>query len=171
MIVDTPFTFDMTVGQERRIPQDGDNQLLIPPTLNGVFLGLRPTSIGGAQGAVPIRESFLVQQDLFRNNQAAVSQLLLTLPAGLFELEMTLSTQFDYAGAVGTANGATIQLTDALGNIVRMLSRFAAIGTFVDYNRVRLLLRAASSLNLDVSITTVAQHLDVRAAVNAIRIL
>jgi hypothetical protein len=171
LIIDGPITYDLTVGSDRRIPQDGDAQIQVPPSVLPVVLALRKTTFKNSFGnAVPV-SSLLVQADVSRVNQAALTQTLTTLAVGLWELELTLATQFNYLSAVGTLNGAHIQLVDAVGTTIRLLSRFANVGTFTDFNRVRLLFDQQATLNLEANLTGVGQNLDARACVNCIRIL
>jgi len=170
VIIDGPITFDLTMGADRRIPQDGDAQTQVPPIVNPVVLALKPTKFSNGGQSV-ISSSTLIDLSLVRNNQAAVNQPIHTLVPGLWELECSLTTQFDYAGAVGTLNGVAIMLRSVTGTQCRILQRLAAIGTFVDYNRLRLLLVENVILSLDVGITGVGDHQDSRASINAIRIL
>lgn len=172
MIVDGPYTFDLTVGADRRIPDTNDAQTVIPPSVSPVVLGLKPTRFfNGFAGVTPLTLSTLIQGDLSRLNQAAISQLVCVLAPGLWELELTLATQFDYAGTVATFNGADISIVDSGGRVVKLLTRLAAVGTFSDFDRRRILILDQCNVNLDVSITGAAQHLDARVCVNAIRIL
>lgn len=171
MIVDSPVTSDLTLGQDKRIPEQADSQTVVPASVIPVVLALRPTNIPSGGVGVTIVDSGMFSLDISRTNQAAVTQALVTLAPGLWELEMTLATQFDYAGAVGTLNGADIEFSDSIGRTARVLSRFAQVGTFSDFNRVRILPRNPLNVNLTVSITAVGQHLDARVFLNCIRII
>ena len=171
MIVDSQFTYDLTVGQDRRIPADNDAQTFIPAQVSPVVLALQPTVFDSTGGNPTYKNSVIINKSFAQNNAGAFSSDLITLAPGLWELEMTMATQFDFVGTVATLNGAAIRLIDTLATTVNVLKRIAAIGTFTDYNRIRVLLRSATKINAFVGITTVAQHADADICVNAIRII
>jgi hypothetical protein len=171
VILNQAMVYDLTQGAPRRLPESDDTDMHVPNTIMPVVLALQTHKFFATGSVAVLQGSAFVSQDVSRLNQAAVSVALLTLGIGLWELELNLTTQFDYVGAVGTLNGAKISSSDAQGTTVNLISRLAAIGTFTDFNRMRFLLNQTCTLNLDVSITGAAQHLDARASVNCIRIL
>lgn len=170
MIVDSPMNIALAIGQERRRIENGDAQLSIPPVILPVLLGLQPHTVAVSSSVVQ-NQSVLAKQQTVRVNQAAITQTIITLGKGLWELEMTLATQFNYLGAVGTLNGSHLQLLYPGPTAINLLERFAQIGTFTDYNRMRLLLTQDVTLQLVMDITGVGQNMDASCTINCIRIL
>ena len=172
MLLDQGVVYDLTLGSERRIPQDGDAQLTVPPTIIPVALALRPTVIKSQPPNPTENGSLLFQFFIARLNQGAVTNTIATLPKGLWEFECVQSCAFDYAAAfpLTNASGCEIQLAGSLATVA-LLSRFPTIGAFVDYNRLRVLLSEQATIQSSVPITGAAQNLAQKISVNCIRIL
>jgi len=169
VIIDGPNVLDLGIGAGRRIIQDGDSQLLIPPTLLPVLLNIKRTVIP-ASNAIVNDQSCLGEATVTANNSATFTTNIIVLAAGLWELEMSLCTSFDYLTAAGAIGGADITLTYHAGSR-RLLSRRASVGTFVDYNRMRLLLDEQTTVGIRHWLTAVGEHADSVTVINAIRIL
>jgi len=172
VIVDGPITYDLTLGQERRISQESDAQTVVPPSVSPVVLAIRPTVLR-TQPANPTEQgSSLFHFFIARLNQAAATTVLVTLPRGLWELELSQSCAFDYAAAfpLATLSGCEIQLAGSIATVA-LLVRFPTIGAFVDYNRLRVLLQESMTINSFVPATGAAQNLAQKITVNCIRIL
>lgn len=169
MIVDSPIVSDMAIGVDRRIMQEGDSQLLLPASIQSVALAIRPTTTGVLTNVV-MQQSVFAEAALLLNNSAPATGNLFTLGAGLWELEMTLASKFDFSSAVGTLVSSDIAIVYR-GAGRRLLSRLAEIGSYTDYNRMRLLLDTQAVIQVRGGITALAEHMDLLAIVNAIRIL
>jgi len=172
MIVDQPITADLTLGADRRIVQDGDTQLVVPPVITPVVLSLRPTSLVQQPVGPAIDDSRTFHFFAARVNQAALSSPTVVLNKGLWELEFTMATSFDYTAAppLATLSGAEIQLGTALAT-VSLLTRFPQIGSFTDFGRCRVLLREATTVFVFTPASGAAQNIAQKACVNAIRII
>jgi len=172
MIIDGPNTIDLAIGTDRRIIEPSDAQLSLPPTLVPVLLNARPHSPAPTnvttvfQGSALSRDTSINQAP----SSGATSVNVMMLDKGLWELEITLTTLFDYTTtpAIGSAAEWRIFLA---GVTMQLLRRMAFIGSFVDYNRVRLLLTSASQINLLAGATAAAQNSYTSGTVNAIKIL
>jgi hypothetical protein len=170
VIVDGQFTYDLTLGQDRRISQDGDAQTVIPNTILPVALVARPTRILSASANTQT-SSFMISINYARTNQGSGTDLIAVITPGLWEFELLLMTLFDYTGAAGAFNGFQIAFQDVLTISHTALMRLAAPGSFTDFNRLRVLAKENLNLNTLIGATTVGQHADARVAVNAIRII
>jgi len=171
VIVDGPITYDLTVGADRRITESGDAQTVVPPTVLPAALVLKPTQFILQPANPTVRDSTQIEFQISRNNQGNATSNVITLAPGIWELELSLSTQFDFVGGVGLMNGTSIKLTDAAATTIRIMERVANVGTFLDYVRYRILVRQAVNVLLFVGATAVAEHMDVRLMGNFIRIL
>lgn len=172
MIIDGPITFDLTVGADRRIPQDGDAQTEVPPIVTPVVLALAPTRSSNGGGAL-INSSTLIDSALtIAPSSAASFSVMQLISPGLWEFEVTQSSNFNFAMAPGTPGGCGVEFLDPiLGMRTAIIFRSAQIGGFVDYNRVRVLFVKQMSLRMFFSATAAGQNIDFRALVNAIRIV
>jgi hypothetical protein len=175
MIIDGPITSDLTVGADTRIVQDGDAQIVVPATVLPVVLALRPTRLIPFGGGELVNDSTLVNFFLSRVNLGSATNTVIQLSKGLWELELTMATVFDYLPVPPSTGTSPVEitLTDALisTQTVVMLSRFPSIGSWVDYNRLRVLLTATHRVQVFVPITGATDDLAVQLSLNAIRIL
>lgn len=169
MKIDTPLTFGLTVGQDRRIPQDGDAQVEVPPMVLPVALMIHPTSFVVGGGIV--QGSSIVDIFLTLTNGVAVQSNMFILAPGLWELELTLASVFNYNAPLGQADGAEITMEYQNSGNIQILERIAAIGSFTDYNRLRVLLTSNAVIALLLDGNGVGQTVTARGTVNAIRIL
>ena len=169
MIIDGVNVLDLALGANRRIVQDGDTQLAIPSTILPVLLNIRRTQTG-IQTGTPQEQSVLSEANQATNNAATSSVSIMTLQGGLWELELILCSQFDFSNAFGSLVTADITL-NYKGLARRLLSRIASIGTFTDYQRMRVLLEDNCQMNLRNGTTGAAEHMTTLAIVNAIRVL
>jgi hypothetical protein len=94
----------------------------------------------------------------------------MNLPAGLWELELNLASWFDFTKAGGAVVSAGIYII-YLGVNTLLLARYAATGSFNDYNRLRLLLRQPAVIGTRLGVTAAGQNITITAIINAIRIL
>jgi len=172
MIIDGPNTIDLAVGTDRRIPQAGDSQLELPPLLMPVLLNLKPHSPSPTvtnalfEGSAILRD---VQTSNPPSSAAAAANLML-LDQGVWELELTMSAWFDYGGTAPAVVGAQLRISYQ-SVVINLLLRFASVGSFIDYNRVRLLLLSPAQLSQVAGATGVAQNNSVLCTINAIKVL
>lgn len=169
MIVTTPNTFNLTIGAPGRIPEESDAQVIVPGTIMPVAYSLRP-HIGGFQSAVELNESSMIETSNSRTNQAATTIAFALLGKGLWELECTLATVYNYVGTVAAFNGVALQITYG-GQIRNTIKRLSAIGSFVDRNNLKLLLLGQATLSLDLPLTGAGQSLDTVLMINCVRVL
>lgn len=169
MIVDGTNNMDLAIGQDRRIPQDGDAQIVIPGTINPVLLTLFPHGLGPGAATILNRSAAYSAQQT-RTNQAANLLPFATLAKGLYEFEMQMITAFNYAAAAASFLGCQLML-GYLGVNVELMRRIASNGSFVDYNRMRMLLTAQATLNINTDLTGVGQTADCAVIINVIRVL
>lgn len=169
MILDTPIITELAGGAGRIIPQDGDAQIYVPPALQPVTEILRPHSVLLSL-TVPQVLSFISETAVSRTNQAQATFTMGLLGPGLWDLEITLATWFNFASVAAGFNHVTVQFV--IGALTtRMLAQFAVIGAQTNRTKQRLLLRDNCTVQLNTTITGVGQSLDTLASLNAVRIL
>jgi len=169
MIVDKALTFDLTIGVDKRIPVDGDAQVQVPALVMPVCLMIQPTRVSSAAGVETtshLAESLLTRAASLPSTSTTVT----TLAAGLWELELSLASWFDFQNTVGLFLRNVIELSYQ-GFTITLVARLVAPGSFTDYQRLRLLLSSNAGIIHRVPATGVAQTLDSEMMVNAIRIL
>ena len=172
MIIDGPITFDLTLGQDRRVPQEGDAQTDVPPVINPVVLALRPTRLLTQPANPTLTDSTLFDFFISRVNQVALTSTLVTLAKGLWELEMSVASIFDFNPVPPLTNASPVELSLTNSLVTTVIgSRFPAIGSFTDYNRLRILLLEPTAINLFVPLTGVTDDLSVQVSLNCIRII
>ena len=170
MILDYNGVIDLAVGLDRRIIQDGDAQLVVPAQIVPILLNIRPTVISVDSNVIQQGSAFA---DVGGNQAASTlsrSLDMLNLPKGLYELELTLATKFDFAQVVNLNNPVAIRIAYQSG-FARMLCRYPAIGVFNDSAKYRMLFSSPATIQLLFPDTAVAQNIDARAFINAIRVL
>jgi len=172
MIIDGPNTIDLAVGTDRRIPEGGDAQLQIPPILLPVLLNLKPHNPSPTATTSVFEGSALLRDVQTANppSTGATAANLMLLDAGVWELEMTMSSWFDYGGTAPAVVGAQLRISYQ-AVVINLMLRFAAVGSFIDYNRVRLLLVSAGQISQVAGATGVGQNNAVLCTINAIKIL
>jgi hypothetical protein len=170
MIIDSISNVGLAIGTDRRSLEQSDAQLSVPNIRLPVLLALE-THQGTPGASIVTRQSYLFTQVISRTNQAALSLGMGILGKGLWEMEMTLSSWFNFSTTVGANLGVELQLTYK-NNTYDLLRRLALLNqTFTDFNRLRLLLEEDSQISVKAEITGVGQSLDAIATVNAIRVL
>lgn len=170
MILNSPIIYDLTLGQPQREPTSEDTVMLVPPVIQPVVASTFPHQ-ENLNVSTPFTSSFVI--DAAQNRAPAQGQLttlIATLAPGLWELELILASWFDYNTAAGVGNFNSILIT-FFGNQRQLLPRIAAIGSFNDYNRVRILTRLDLPVSLRNADTLAAQNNSTRMSMNAIRLL
>ena len=168
MIIDGLNVIDLAIGADRRIIEEGDAQLRVPSVIAPVLLNLRPTVDLWSNSAEQAGSVF-GQIEGSRSNQAQSDLAFMTLAKGLWELEFTLSTLFSYT-MVGPGN-AGVDLKINYISTTRVLRRYPQIGSFVDFQRMRVLLIKPASIILGMPANGVGQVLDASATLNAVRVI
>lgn len=170
MIVDGPNTIDLAVGTDRRVIESSDAQLSLPPVLMPVLLNLK-AHIAGPASATVQRQSAMYRSTLTRTNQAGLQQTFATLDKGLWELEITMASLFTaFIAGVGTFIGTALLLSYN-GIDHPILRRIGFTGSYVDFNRMRILVLSQATLALEVGTTGAGQSSDADVQVNCIRVL
>jgi hypothetical protein len=169
VIVDSPLTLSLTVGQDRRIPDQLDARIEVPPVIIPIVLALQPTKVL-ENTSTPQQQSFFTESIFTRTNQPTTAQTIGTLAKGLWELEITLSSWFNYNNTPGALN--RVQIDYFMSNlIVPSINRFAGPGSYTDYQRVRILVEQQCAILHRVPATAVGENLSTVATLNAIRII
>lgn len=170
MIVDAPITTDLTVGQDRRIPQDGDTQTIIPATVLPCVLSLKPMSPNPLASTPNLESAYRSTSVAIAPSSAAADVDIMTLAPGLYELELNMASWFDFTKTGAADSFCGIYLIYLNVNML-LLYRYATTGSFNDYNRLRLLLKAQGTIGRRNGATAVAQNITFTTMINAIRIL
>lgn len=171
MILDGPNTIDLAVGNDRRIVEEGDSQLSLPPVLIPVLLQSRVHNTRQAGSGTFQNSGVMVDVSINQAPSTAANNLaLVTLVPGLWELEMTLTTLFDYTTTPTLASYSSIEM-GYQGQTVPLVRRMAFIGSFVDYNRCRFLLNSQATLTMHVGTTIAAQNSFTSISLNMVRVL
>lgn len=171
MIIDSPILTAIAVGAGRVIPEVGDAQVQVPSTVIPILQVMQPTnyflsSNGNDAG------SNITTLTLARNNQAAIASQLQLLPKGLYDIEVMLSSSFNFTPAGVPSLGASIRFgLGASANRGTLLAHYAAIGVQSSSMRYRMLLLETIVFDLLVMITGAAENIGATATVNAVRIL
>lgn len=172
MIIDSPLLLALALGTDRRVPQEGDAQVILPNTLFPIVPVMQPTREVPSAG-VAVQES-ACRDNGFRtnNNQAASADTLITLPPGLYFLDLSLQAM----GAVNqplTVADTGVRITMDFGNTSTTLLG-VCIGGGVPVHEsltVQVLMATQFILVHRVNVTAVGQTILSRCTVNARRIL
>jgi hypothetical protein len=111
------------------------------------------------------------QTNVTRTNQGTTAVEISQLGLGLWELEVTLASWFNYSNVAAAFNRITLELFFPVGGGQILLTRFASPGSFTDYNRVRILIEQTAQVLIRVPATGVGESLDCSPSINAIKIL
>lgn len=168
MVIDSPLTFGLTVGADRRIPQEGDSQVIVPALVLPIALMAQPHS--ALNSSASFQGSGIIDVTSTLTNGAGIATTFMTLAPGLWELEINMASVFNFVGSVGTMNGAKTQLLyQTILNDLATLT--AQIGSQSIYVRWRLLLVSVATLIHALDTNTVGQTTTSSTTVSAIRIL
>jgi len=172
MIIDGPNTLDLALGTDRRILEAGDSQLSLPPSLIPVLLNLRPHVPTPTVATLVFQGSAILRGTEVANapSTGQTATNLLMLDKGLWEIEATMSSWFDYGGTAPAILGALLRISYQAVTC-NLLHRFAAVGAFVDYQRVRLLLTQSAQISMVNGATGVGQNNALSVTMNAIKVL
>jgi len=169
MIVDSPLVIELARGQEKRIIEAGDAQLIVPPVLNTSMELVQPTLFNpGALTAV--RVGSMSEVSTTRTNQAAASTTFMTLQPGVYNLQLFLSARFNYSTLPNATPDVSIRLVNAGGSIVRVLGFHAANGISAALPvQLEVNLIDVTTVELRTELNGVGQTLDALAMCNAVR--
>lgn len=169
MIVESPLTFGLTIGADRRIPNEDDSKVFIPATVQPVVLMLQPHS---AWPNISTIANGSAVGELANNitNAAGVDSILFTLPRGLWKLQITLASGFNWAATPPALSGATVSLLYQ-GFSLQLITRTAAIGSFFDTLEMDFIFQSDAVLSLLLDTNGVAQTTTAKMIGNAIRVL
>jgi hypothetical protein len=169
MLIDSPLTFGLTFGVDRRIPEADDARVLVPPVVNPIALMTQPHRVI-TTGETLSNGSGLNDFQSTVTNGGPTTTDCFTLPPGLYELEYSITAVFNFVGTVGTLNGVDVTLVYQ-GQSIQLVELAAQIGTQTYYGRVRLLLVQNAVLRLNLDANGVGQTTTSALMANAIRIL
>jgi|ERR1700693_4522180 len=170
MIIDSPYIIELARGVERRVIQDGDVQLVVPPILGvGVDLVL-PHIFAIATGTVA-NTSATATFGNTKTNGGATNQEILRLPPGLWTLQCNLSARANYT-TIGTATPDILVrlITPALTNAFNLLSLFVTVGShFALGQKFDVMLTETQIVQVVIQPNGVGQTIDSLVSINAIR--
>lgn len=171
MILGGSNNYNITQGDFLRTPQENDASVVVPPTVLPVVLSLRPTIVN-QPNSIDQDGSTLEWNFIARNNQAAASTPIIRIKAGLWELEVTCATWFNYTPTPPLTSASDAGLSFQYEGITTpILARYPQTGSFTDFNRLRILIKSVAEISLVYPATGAAEHLIIKGVVNAIRIL
>lgn len=171
MIIDSPSIIQLALGTDRRLPESGDAQVIIPNTLLPCVDVMQVTrSLPNA--STPIGESSLTESQRINNNQAASQDVLITIPPGLYILECFLSSLANALSTLTAADTGVRITLDFGSSIVTLLGLYQALNAAAQVGGTyTVLLPVQAQLIHRVQITPVGQTILSRASVNVRRIL
>jgi hypothetical protein len=171
VIVDSPLLAGLTLGSGRAVPEQGDSQVTVPPTIIPVTQACTPHVFYASTHSADQTSTFTeITQNL--TNQAQTEVNIATLPKGLYLLQMNMASWFSFTPAGPVTTGAEIRAKiSANGTQVKLLSRYPFTGSFTDYFECLILAVDDLILTQVGGITGAAQFLTVRTLINAVRIL
>lgn len=167
MIIDSPTIVDMAVGVDRRVIESGDVQVFLKPEVR-LTIPILKTTRSVRDSSIVQNESAFLHVSQVRFNQAALTTPIMLLAKGLWTIQMTLTSKFDWAAAAGVLGGIKAEMVYS-GDTNTLLFHIATIGLFVNQVTYTYLLNEQATLQLTTDITGAAQHSDARVTVNAIR--
>lgn len=169
MIIDSASIIDLASGAERRVIQLGDGQILVPSVLQPVVDHILPTLIPVFASQVN-RTSFLLDSFINVQNAVDTTSIVCTLAAGMWDLDMGLNSQFNFAKGLPLLIG-TLIVFSYQGQTVSLMGRQPSIGSFYDVRKVRILTRDISTLSVRTGLNGVGQATDLVFQISAARVL
>jgi hypothetical protein len=144
MIIDSPSVTEIGLGTDRRIPQPGDNQVVIPPMILPTIRPLQPVQFS-ATSDLPNRVSFITDFLFNDNNAAQQDDDIVTLAPGYWLLDVQLSCTVSFAG---TPTGTRpVQVTISFGGYTAELLTVGSFNVQTTANRrLEMLIRQESIL-------------------------
>lgn len=171
MIVDNPVTFELTLAQDKRIPQTNDARLEVPPLIMPAVLSLLPHHVM-TSAAIAEDESFFATRTVqIAPSSAAAANPICILGPGLWELEINFAVNGDFASVAATPSLTAIQMNFQGGATTHFLSQYITNGVLVQFGRWRILIRSQMELRILTPATAAGQNIAAQANVNGIRIL
>lgn len=167
MIIDSTAIVDLAVGVDRRIIEVGDVQIALRSEV-GLQVPLIKTTRSVRDTAIVQNESAFLHLSQLRVNQAALTTAIMTLSKGLWEIQVALTSKFNWLVAPGTLGGVRIEMVYS-GDTNTLIYHLATIGTFTNYVVFNYLLNETAVLQFVTDITGVGQNSDARVSVNAVR--
>ena len=170
MIIDTPYIIELARGVDRRIMQDGDVQLIVPPVLQvGVELCL-PHQLGLGTGVLA-ETSATANFNQSKTNGGATNQEILRLSPGLYTIALDLSLRANYTTLPNATPDYFVRLIlPSLVNAVNLVAAFATVGSNVNFFRTyKFMLKEEHIVQVVVQPNGVGQTLDSALAVVASR--
>lgn len=172
MILNRNLIFDLTIGDKLRVPQSGDSDVVIPPSLNLVALTARPHALTTVLPTAAMDDSFQTETFVARVNQISLLTQIIILQPGLWELALYLACYFDYnpVTPLTFSSAVRIEVQSIFGSSM-IMARMPAIGSFTDRHQLRYLFTQQTTISLRVPATGLTDDLAAAIAVNAVRVL
>lgn len=170
MIVDSDLILTSARGTERRVIEAGDTSLTIPPVLQATYLPILQTQAANT-GTEVQRFSSMSGNEVSRTNQAALDTTVLTLEKGLWRINFSCSSAFNWAHVVGTAVGEVEVYANFDSGVQTLYASFARIGTHDFQRELTILALANFEIHHSIGITGVGQTTDSMFQINASKIL
>lgn len=167
MIIDSPTIVDVAVGVDRRIIEHGDVQIVLKPEVL-LNIPLLKTTRTVRDSTITQNESAFLHLTQARVNQAALTTPIMILSKGLWTVQMTLTSKFNWAAVAGVLGGIKGEMVYS-GDTNTLIFHIATVGLFVNSVSYTYLLNDIATLQITTDITGVSQNSDARVTVNAIR--
>lgn len=167
MIIDSPAVVDIAVGVDRRIMEAGDAQVMLKPEVD-LEVPLMKATRTVRSTTTEQQESAFVHLSQTRTNQAALTTTIMTLAKGLWTVQISLSTKFNWSVAAATLAGVKAEMVYS-GDTNTLLIHWA--NTLSNHSQMEysFLLIESAIIQLTTDVTGAAQTSDARCSVNAIR--
>jgi len=172
VIIDSPSIIQLALGTDRRVPEQGDAQVVLPSTLVPTVELMQTTREVPNAGIAMLESACRDNGQRTNNNQAASADTLITLPPGRYRLECFLMAIGNVVQTF-TAADVGVRITIDFGNTsTTLLGAFIGAGMPQHaYGSFEVLMPVQFTLVHRVMITPVGQTIISRCTVNAVRIL
>lgn len=166
MNLDSSLLGNLGIAVPNAMPENKDGTLSIPPILLHALDPIFPLYKISGVGATS-ETSQIIAVQVIRNNQGAGSNTIITFSRGLYEVDLSLTTRFNWT-AVGTTPHTEVRLfVPGLSSSNPVLSCFAATGIQQVGRKFKMLIPIDGwSLTLNYGVTAVAENLE--ASVSAV---
>ena len=170
MIIDSPYIVELARGVERRIMQEGDVQLLVPPVLTPILKFQLPHTFAIGTGILA-NQSVTASFANTKTNGAATNQEILRLPQGLYTIQVHASLRANYT-TIGnaTADWLVRIITPGLTNAFNLINLWAIVGANIsEFASYDFMLDETRIIQVVIQPNAVGQTIDSSVNVNAVR--
>ena len=171
MIIDTSIITQLALGVDRRIPEIGDIQTIIPNVIQPTLEPLSPHVFDPGTSINNVTSVGKSSINTF-NNSAGSSFAFVRLAKGLWRLDWKVALQFDFTGVGGLTDEFTIKFVNAVTSVNHIIyGRFAQIGSTIDIWSDVYLFTEDQLIQFVTPTTGVTENIQNRIVLNAKKIL